>query len=138
MLLIDIAVFRAIQSCVLSITSSRLRPIMSPPSCVGQTEADAKKVDEDGRSHFNEEIGCIDRSTADNDPAPCDANPMDRTSDHRGPVDRSSNDCATAGDAAGPDHTASADQGASFHGAQGGEASQQQQRDDHAFHCSSP
>jgi hypothetical protein len=50
-----------------------------------------------------------------------------------------SNDRGTAyADAACPVHTDSTDGGACFHRAQGGEASEQEQRDDHALHGYSP
>ena len=75
---------------------------------------------------------CFVRSTPDNDRPPRRG---DRTSDR----DRTSDDRSTAcGDAAGPIHSGGADDGACFHGAQGGEPGQQRQRDNHMFHYSSP
>jgi hypothetical protein len=89
-----------------------------------------KNDDEDRRGLLNQEICRVARSSID--PA-TDIDPPGRdirTSDDHG--------TAACANAASPIHTARADEGACFHRAQCRETSQQQQRDDHVFHCFSP
>jgi hypothetical protein len=76
-------------------------------------EGTRQNVDGDRSSQLNQEICCFARSTADNDAPRRDDDPVRRN-------DRMSD---TACDAAGMVHTGSANDGACFHSAQGGEAS---------------